>query len=218
MLRALDVTAASRQVTITGRGFGATRGTGAVTLTQLGNGPTPPANPISSYVSWSDTSITVRLASMSVGRYRLSVTPANGQAATNGVAILQRGVGLGLTANDPVILEVNRPAGQPTLGLNFTTGANLENDHALQNAVNAATALNRTLGVQTMVLAWPAPQRTDNPPVTTTRTSSCTHQVDLQGVGPGGFQANGTFVPRLAPQRSRLQPRQRPRRGLGRPA
>ena len=194
VLRALDVTAASRQVTITGRGFGATRGTGAVTLTQLGNGPTPPANPVSSYVSWSDTSITVRLSSMSVGRYRLSVTPANGQAATNGVAILQRGVGLGLTANDPIILEVNRPAGQPTLGLNFTTGANLENDHALQNAVNAATALNRTLGVQTMVLAWPAPQRTNNPAGDYYENLVLPRQMVLQGVGPGGFQANGTFV------------------------
>ena len=95
VFRALDLLPASRAITITGRGFGALRGTGAVTINQVTGGPNPPATPIaaSSYTSWTDTSITVRLPSLSVGQYRLAVTNGVGRTSTNGVNILQRGVG-----------------------------------------------------------------------------------------------------------------------------
>jgi hypothetical protein len=198
--RATDITAASRAITITGRGFGATRGTGGVTINQVTGGPTPPAAAIAaaSYTAWSDTQITVQLPSLSVGRYRLSVTNGGGTPSTNGINILQRGVGLGAGANganDPMVFTVNRPATDNTVAVNFNTNpANLDNDHALQNAVNAAAAVNRLTGVQTMVLVWPAPTRANNPTGDIFENVILARQVQLQGVGPGGFLPDHSYI------------------------
>ncbi len=85
-------------VTITGRGFGA-HARHRCSHDHPGHGTARPAgHPDLGYVpSWSDTSITVRLSRSRCGQYRLAVTRP-GPAVTNGVSILQRGVGLGLTA------------------------------------------------------------------------------------------------------------------------
>ncbi len=202
VLRLTDLFPASRRVTIQGRGFGSTRGSGAVTLEQVPGGPAAPVLGSGAYVSWSDTSITVTmpgLLAMSQGRYRLSVTNSGGRRATNGVAILQRGLGLGLTANDPAIVTVNRPSTEAGFGLldlgNIRTdAANIENDHAVQRAVNAAAAANRLVGVQTMVLVWPATPVQNNPTGDIFENVVLPRQVMLQGVGPGGLRADGSFV------------------------
>ncbi len=211
VLRATSTTTAARTVTLAGRGFGAIRGSGSVSLTSVNGGPNPGPNPIASYGTWSDNSVTVVVKSrlqgnnggLPEGQYRLSVTNGAGTSSTNGISILQRGNGNGNSPTDPIIFTVNAPASERLpqafpLGLNFTTNsANIENDHALQNAVNAAaltSLIGGNNGRSTMVLVWPAAPARNNPTGDIYENVILPRQVMLQGVGPGGFQADGSYV------------------------
>ena len=69
-----------------------------------------------------------------------------------------------------------------------------------------------------LVVVWPNEQTAANPHGEYTENVIVHHQVRLQGVGAGGFDPDGTYVPGLDHRRRRLQPRQPERRRLDRPA
>jgi len=198
VLKVGDTTTAARTVTITGRGFGATRGTGSVLIRQVDGGPTAPTTAVTYPTGgWTDTVIKAQLPAMSAGHYRLSITNGSGVTGTNGIQILQRGpaTSRGQNASNPVLFLVNAPTGVAETGdQSFATNpASLDNDHAAQNAINAATTADRN-GRMSMVLAWPAPVRSNNPTGDIFENLVLPRQLVLQGVGPGGFLPNGSYV------------------------
>jgi hypothetical protein len=165
----------NRTVTINGAGFGASRGSGQVTLTRP-DGTATTVTP----TSWTDT--TIRFTApmpfpffWPAGSYQVSVRKSDGQTTTNGVSLQLFGLG-----NNPRLLQVNPPVpGAP--GTNFTT---------VQAALEAAA---RGTGRQ-LVVVWPGPQGQDNPQGAYFENIVVHSQVHLQGVGPGGFRPDGSYV------------------------
>jgi len=160
----------NRVVTVTGFGFGATAGTlklGARTLTAS---------------SWSDTKIVFTVpANMTSGPAALSITNGAGQANVNGLNIQVLDAASsstpGTTANNPLLAEVG-----PT-----------KTYKTVQAALEAArpTAARRYW----LVVVWPNAQTSANPQGEYTENLIVHHQVHIQGVGPGGFNPAGTYVP-----------------------
>ena len=163
---------------ITGLGFGATKGTGQVMLDGV-NLPTG---------TWNDRSITGVTVGSSIaqGPHQLSIRASNGQTTVNGLTFhVRRG------SYQPNVYEVGP-------GKTFDPASAASNsggyEHAIQNAIDAAYASNGT----DLVVVYP-----NNPDLTNPRNNPrgayyenliIYAPVKLQGVGPGGFQDQNTFV------------------------
>ncbi|WP_329045916.1 hypothetical protein OG738_30290 [Amycolatopsis sp. NBC_01488] len=169
VLRLTDVL--NRTVTLDGAGFGATKGTGQVVLTRA-DGSTVNLGT----TAWSDTQIkfTVPLT-LAGGPVKISVRKSDGQTTVNGVGLQVLGL-----AYNPRILQVDPPTPAPA-GTGFTT---------VQAALEAAA---RGTGQQ-VVVVWPGPQGQDNPQGAYFENVVVHSQVRLQGVGPGGFRPDGSYV------------------------
>ena len=164
----------NRVVTVTGFGFGAAQGVGTLKL----NGAVVPATSLS---SWSDTKIVFTVPAGSTGAQALSVTAANGLTSYNGltVQVLARAASSdpGENANNPRLAEVGP-------GKKYAT---------VQAALEAAIPTRAR--PYWLVVVWPGAQTPANPHGQYNENLIVHHQVRIQGVGPGGFDAVGTFVP-----------------------
>lgn len=149
---------ATVSVTIDGTGFGATRGSGSVTL-----GSTPLG-----IASWSDTRITANVTSTTpIGPQQLTITAGNGQKTVNGLTFHVLGTGY-----NPQVITV--PA-----------GSNLTNPHAIQNALDLAAQTTSNKLVVVMPGA-PDPSNPRANPRGAYYENLIVHSpVKLQGVGPG---------------------------------
>lgn len=163
--------AAARVVTLTGYGFGA--GTGVLRIN--GN--------VMSTLSWTDKEITFRMASNASGALSIGITAANGLSSYNGLTIQglvaatsSNVANAGRTATNPKLAEVG--PGKP-----FST---------IQAALEAAVPTRAR--PYWLVVVWPNAQTSDTPRGEYTENLIVHHQVRIQGVGPGGFQPDGTFV------------------------
>jgi hypothetical protein len=164
--------AAGRTVTVTGFGFGASRGTVTLNGTALATANVP---------SWNDTTITLTVPSTtSTVPQSLSIVGANGLKSYNGITVQVLGAAssatLGRTAANPQIAEVGP-------GKTYQT---------IQAALEAARPTNAR--PYWVVVVWPGVQTSDNPRGEYTENLIVHHQVHIQGVGPGGFRPDGSYV------------------------
>jgi hypothetical protein len=159
-------------ITIKGLGFGATQGSGTVSL--VGENGVP--HPLTSYTTWNDKEIdaTVSALGLTGGSYRLEITNAGGGQTVNGVGF---SVLSGLYR--PPLLEVGPgKTYDPT-----------HDGHAVQHALDAA-ALNDPLGA--LVVVYPAPPSPFGPLSAYYENLVMHSPVKLQGTGPGGTYTDGT--------------------------
>jgi hypothetical protein len=185
-------------VTIKGRDFG-TQGPGSAVLlgaandTSVDPGTATPAT----VLSWNDEEITVGIPAASgtfaAGPRQLVVRGDNGKVSTTGITLHV----LGGTYN-PTVFRVGAGVTGPR-SFNTDTGA------TLQQALEAAAALGRT--ASTLVVATPlTPVPQPDPSAIANDTTIpnpngayleniVIHSgVKVQGVGPGGFRADGSYV------------------------
>ncbi len=155
-----------RTITITGQGFGAAQGSGAVTLT---------GTPIT-INSWNDTQIEVEVPSnFSGGVYQLEITADNGRSTVNGLTIHYiKG------SYAPTVFEVG--PGRP-----YAT---------IQSAIDAVAANNPQFKALVVVYPGvPDPNPRYNPRGAYYENLILYRPMKLQGVGPGGVYADGSTVP-----------------------
>ncbi|HEY3439085.1 MAG TPA: hypothetical protein VGK35_15465 [Actinotalea sp.] len=159
----------TRVVTVTGFGFGL--GTGVLALNGV-----PVATP-----TWTDKKIVFTVPGTASGPQSVTITAANGLTTYNALTIQALGsfsaTTVGRTATRPRLAEVGP-------GKQFAT---------IQAALEAA----RPTSTQPywLVVVWPNAQTSANPQGEYTENVIVHHQVRIQGVGPGGFDADGSFVP-----------------------
>lgn len=179
---------AARQITIYGDGFGATQGTGQVTLDTVAL----------SINSWTDDQIVVTIPAVSAatrGARQLMVRANNGQTTVNGLTfhvLTGNGNSTGSggtvdpTTYNPRILTVN--ANPAFAGItNFTSPG-----QSIQDALNAAA--NNTGNQRYLVVVFPGPTYTYNPTGIYFENLVLYSPVKLQGVGPGGVYTNSATV------------------------
>ncbi len=173
----------NRVVTISGTGFGAAGGPDKLTL----NGAAVATS------SWSDTSIVFTVpASFTSGPAVLAITGHSGLTSVNGLTIQVldsvTGSTPGTSPTNPQLAEVGTTKPFKTI------------QAALEAATpTAAVPASRGRAAQPakpywLVVVWPNAQTNDNPRGEYTENVIVHHQVKIQGVGPGGFTANGDFV------------------------
>ena len=160
-----------------GKGFGATKGSGRLTLD----------GSVVNVATWSDTKITVTAGlspSIGQGPHQLLVTAANGRTTVNGLTFHRVG-----GSYNPSIYEVgptsnpNYTAAKATAGRWFTPAETLPAtaNHAIQNALNAAPA-----GALVVVYPnTPSANPRQNPRGAYYENLIISKRVKLQGVGPG---------------------------------
>ena len=167
--------AADRTVTITGTGFGATKGSGALLLD-----PPVGAELNATTTTWNDRQITFTLpATFPLGAASMTIRTGSGGTALNTLSLQVVGSATAaVTASNPRVFEVNRPGGGAG---SFGT---------VQAALNAARA--STFAV---VAVWPGNASQDNPVGAYFENLVVNSPVRLQCVGPGGQYADGTYVP-----------------------
>jgi hypothetical protein len=126
--------------------------------------------------SWGNGQITINVPSDTpVGPHQLKITASNGQSTVNSLTIHVTG-----GSYNPVILTVN-----PNLPASAT------NFHVIQDALtNAAT----TPGARKLVVVYPGLTSLFNPHGLYFENLFMSSPVKLQGVGPGGQRADGTYV------------------------
>ncbi len=155
--------------TITGIGFGAQRGSGAV---YLGSSQVP-------VVSWSDRELVVRVTpSIAYGPHQLSIRTATGARTVNGLTFHVRG-----GAYNPPLFEVG--PGKP-----YST---------IQSAIDAAAGYadpaNPTAPVNGLVVVYPGFTQTFTNPMGIWFENPVIYSpVKLQGVGAGGVYTDGTAI------------------------
>ncbi len=198
------IKAASGTLTITGANFGPTQGAGAVRYT-----PDSGATPISLNVnSWSDQSISVAVGRsvMPVGSGMISVTNATGLGTTNGVAFHVLSTSNTGTGYLPNIVTVGPGKMFDPFAVN--AAGVLTHPFAIQDALDYAAAHWRTLNKgnantpanRWLVVVYPKWDVTgvNNQafvPQGTYFENVIVHSpLELQGVGPGGINADGTVV------------------------
>ena len=132
------------------------------------------------------------------GPAALRITNSAGLSSYNGLTVQVLDA---LTATTP-----GRQHGQPALA-EVGPGKQF---HTVQAALEAArpTSAKRYW----LVVVWPNAATADNPHGQYNENLIVHHQVRIQGVGPGGFDAQRDVRARLDPRRCGVQPRQR-RRG-----
>jgi uncharacterized repeat protein (TIGR01451 family) len=162
---------AARTFTITGLGFGASQGTGRVTL----DGTALTVN------SWSDTTINVTVPTngangVSGGPHQLLVTAAGGLSTINGLTFhVLRTTGNPNQRYNPNVYEVGP-------GKLYAT---------IQSAIDAAASGNALVVVYP---GTPSQNPRINPRGAYYENLIINKPIKLQGVGPGGVYANGTRV------------------------
>ena len=163
--------------TVFGQGFGATKGSGQLTLD---------GTPVTT-ASWSDTQIGVTAVlspSMGLGPHQLKVTAANGKSTVNGLTFYRIG-----GSYNPQLYEVgptsnpNFTAAKQSAGRWFAPAETLPAtaNHAIQNALDAAPA-------GALVVVYPNDPSVDprqNPRGAYYENLIISKRVKLQGVGPG---------------------------------
>lgn len=165
-----NLTSAGGSFTIEGAGFGATKGTGAVTL----DGTALPTT------AWSSTTIQVSVpANTKVGAQTLVVTADNGQSTVNGLTFHVTGSGY-----NPTVREVG--PGKQYATIQGALDAAYNNNGAAGNLVVVYPG-NATAGT-------PTTNTGGNPRGEYFENLVIASPVKLQGVGPGGFQGS-TYVP-----------------------
>ncbi|HEY9339626.1 MAG TPA: hypothetical protein VIQ79_34605, partial [Kribbella sp.] len=163
---------ANRSITVTGFGFGDAGGPDRLTL----NGTTM------SVTSWTDKKITFTVpVGFATGAAVLEITGHNGKQSVNGLTLQVLGLNIpllaGTSAANPLIAEVG-----PT-----------KTYKTVQAALEAATPTR--LRPYWLVVVWPNAQTGANPRGDYNENLIVHHQVRIQGVGPGGFDPSGTWVP-----------------------
>ncbi|UQX87375.1 hypothetical protein M6D93_13835 [Jatrophihabitans telluris] len=172
---------ANRTLTIKGFGFGAARGTltlGGVTL-----GTTA--------ASWTDTQIVATLptgTALPTGALPLSITRSDGRGGFNTLTIQSLGNysqnSAGDNASNPRVVEVGPGAKSAQTFARYST---------IQAALEAARPTRQA--PFWVVVVYPGTSTNLNPQGQYDENVIVHHRVHIQGVGPGGFQPDGTFVP-----------------------
>jgi len=179
-----------RRFTLSGQYFGATQGTGSVTL----DGTAMTIN------SWSDRTITFTVPAsgpntVSPGPHQLKVRGSDGQSTVNGLTfhVVVSSGGGGGGAYNPAVFEVGPgltgigPQGQ--VRFNSTDSNPLLAAHAVQRALDAVAAQAKAL-----VVVYPNTPTLFNPFGSYFENIIIHSPVKLQGVGPGGVYTDGTHV------------------------
>ncbi len=173
-------------VTITGFGFGAARG--KLTLKDPLVSKMPQVS--ATVTAWSDHSITFTVPDKYTpttsttpvnlnGALQLSLTSAAGVPAYNTLSLLaMSGSGSGDSQNNPKLYEVGPQTGRY---------------HTVQAALNDAVP-TRAVPYKAVVV-FPNTQSTADPQGDYNENIVIHNQVRVQGVGPGGFDDTGAFVP-----------------------
>ncbi|HEV7897257.1 MAG TPA: hypothetical protein VGP31_05380 [Planosporangium sp.] len=176
----LRTTDTNREITIRGVGFGGNRGSVKVTGS-LGVVP-------AIVTSWKDREIKVIMGASASGiAATLSVANAAGKQTVNGLSLqfidslLPSG-----TAMNPKLRQVNPPASVVSPGEKTYPSVQA----ALEDAAAAAGGTEHDL-----VVVWPNQPGTDNPFGAYLENPVVHSSVRLQGVGPGGQYADGSYVP-----------------------
>ncbi|MDX6292180.1 MAG: large repetitive protein [Kribbellaceae bacterium] len=174
----------NRSITVSGLGFGAPGAPDQVTLN--GTGVT--------ITSWSNKSITFTVPALfPLGSATLAITGHNGQKSVNGITLQvldSAGASVpGTGANNPLIAEVG--PGKP-----------FSKVQAALEAAKPTMAVRNSAGVVTtpakpfwLVVVWPNTPSSTNPRGDYNENLIVHHQVKIQGVGPGGFDADKNWVP-----------------------
>ncbi|MFK4087734.1 hypothetical protein ACI2LF_26725 [Kribbella sp. NPDC020789] len=163
---------ANRTVTVTGFGFGAAGAPDRLTL----NGTAM------TVTSWTDKKITFTVpTTFATGAAVLEITGHNAKTSVNGLTLQILGLNVpllaGTSAANPLIDEVGPAKTYKTV----------------QAALEAATPTR--LRPYRLVVVWPNAQTSANPRGDYNENVIVHHQVRIQGVGPGGFDSAGTWVP-----------------------
>ena len=161
-----------RSFTISGQGFGATKGTGQVTL----NGVNLPTT------SWSNTQIAVTVPGTTIGGpQQLKVTAANGQTTINGLTFhVIKTTGTTAERYNPPILTVGPGALASNARYRPSETLPAAANHAIQNALDDAPA-----GALVVVYPNDPAGARQNPRGAYYENLIITKPVKLQGVGPG---------------------------------
>ncbi len=179
----IRTTDTNRVLKISGFGFGDTAGTvtlGGTTLTST---------------SWTDTAITVTVpTTLGIGAPALSITRSGTPLSTyNALTVQIVGpltgdirnplAGAGASASNPGIIEVGPGAKSADAISRVTT---------IQAAIEAA----KPTGAKPywLVVVYPNTQSAGDPQGQYTENVIMHHRVHIQGVGPGGFRPDGSFV------------------------
>ena len=175
-----------RSITISGFGFGTAKGTVKLGTTTVNT------------TAWSDTSITMTVPNGPnlLGTWPINIIRADGKTGYNSLTLhvlspINSSVP-GQFVDNPAIVEVGPGAKSADAVARYTT---------VQAALEAAKPTARTSGRNAqpakpywLVVVWPNDQTSDNPQGQYTENIIVHHQVQLQGVGPGGFRPDGSFV------------------------
>ncbi|WP_413785721.1 hypothetical protein [Intrasporangium zincisolvens] len=192
-VRSTDVGTA-RNISINGLGFGATRGTGTVTLDGV-------ALPTSAYQSWNDTTIQLAIptvgtnpaTNVTAGPHTLVIAASNGMKTVNGITFHVLGTGYSpnvYTVGPGALASNARYNPASTASQTGTAGVS----HAIQNALDDA----RTSSGTDLVVVYP------NTAVPVTNPRGAYYEnlvvsapVKLQGIGAGGFQGSTPTSPHI---------------------
>ena len=175
----LGTTGANRSVTLTGYGFGTTKGTLTLKDPLVTSMPEVPAT----VTSWSPRKIVFTVPATYganqklAGALQLTLKSSSGTAAYNTLSLLALNTtGTGATQNNPRLYEVGPTKAYKTV----------------QAALDAARpTADRQYDA---VVVWPNTQTASNPQGDWNENIVVHNQVRIQGVGPGGFDDAGTFV------------------------
>ena len=162
-----------RSFTITGIGFGATRGSGSVRLENKSGGPTPSIS-ILPILSWSDRQLQALVPSgFPPGPYQLTITNGSGQSAVNTLTFHVLGT-VGAVTYNPPLFEVGPTRPYATI----------------QSAIDAAAVAGNSL-----VVVYPGPTTPFTNPMGIWYENPIIYsRVKLQGIGPGGVYTDGTGI------------------------
>jgi hypothetical protein len=180
---------ANRTVTISGFGFGAASGTVTLGGTSLATS------------GWSDTSITVTVPDGTAsGPRALAVTRSDGRTGYNGITLqILNALGSsvpGTTADNPGLIEVGPGAkSADAIARYATVQAGLEAAKPAPAVAGRRNVPPQPAKPYWLVVVWPNAQSSANPQGQYTENVIVHHRVHIQGVGPGGFRPDGSFVP-----------------------
>lgn len=166
----------NRSFTISGQGFGATQGSGQVTLNGINLATS----------SWTDTQITATVpGSTAGGPKQLMISASNGQSTVNGLTLhVLKTTGTNAQRYSPNIYEVG-PGRTYAPAETLPTAAN----HAIQNALDAAASyVAGANGRDALVVVYPnnaSVNPRQNPRGAYYENLIISSKVKLQGVGPG---------------------------------